>query len=386
MVIAFIPARGGSKSIPLKNIKPINGRPLIHWNIIELDKSARVGRIVVATDSDEIIESISRIDSAKIEIYRRSEENARDTSSTESVMLEYISNKELSEDDTFMLVQATSPFTRVEDFDSAIKKYESGEYDSMLSVVLTKRFYWNRNGEPFNYDYRFRPRRQDFEGMFMENGAFYINTVGNILRDKNRLSGKIGLHEMPEYTGLEIDEPEDWILAEQYMARFHSEKRESIHEIKLFVTDVDGVLTDAGMYYSENGDEMKKFNTQDGMGFQLLRENGIKTAIITSEDTRIVEKRASKLKIDYLYQGIKNKLAVALEICKKENISLDNVAYIGDDINDFELLSRCGIAACPTNAVEKIKSMPGIIVLEKEGGKGAVREFSEILLKSRNIK
>jgi len=157
-------------------------------------------------------------------------------------------------------------------------------------------------------------------------------------------------------------------------------------KIKLFLTDVDGVLTDAGMYYTESGDEFKKFNTHDGMGFQLLREAGIKTGIITTENTKIVERRAAKLKVDYLYQGkgFGNKLSAALEICEKEKISIKEVAYIGDDINCLELLNAVGIAACPANALPKVKAINNIIHLEKKGGDGAVREFIELLLNEKD--
>lgn len=153
-------------------------------------------------------------------------------------------------------------------------------------------------------------------------------------------------------------------------------------KIKLFISDVDGVMTDAGMYYTESGDEFKKFNTHDGMGFQLIREAGIKTAIITSENTNIVTRRAKKLKIDFLYQGKRDggKLAAAKAICTELGIDISNVAYVGDDVNCFDLLSNVGLAACPSNAVKKIKSIPNIIQLQKGGGEGAVREFAEMIL------
>jgi len=153
--------------------------------------------------------------------------------------------------------------------------------------------------------------------------------------------------------------------------------------IKLFLTDVDGVLTDAGMYYSETGDELKKFNTHDGMGLQLIREKGIKTGIITSENTKLVERRYNKLKLDFLYQGKREggKLASVKEICEKEGISLSEVAYIGDDVNCFELLSAVGLAACPANALDAIKNIPGIIQMKKKGGEGCVREFIEMIIK-----
>ena len=115
------------------------------------------------------------------------------------------------------------------------------------------------------------------------------------------------------------------------MVRHVLKKEKRVEDIKLFLTDIDGVLTDAGMYYTENGDELKKFNTLDGKAFELLRNAGIKTGIITSEKTRIVERRAKKIKTNYLYQGIKDKLDIAKEICRKENITLKQVAYIGDD-------------------------------------------------------
>ena len=214
----------------------------------------------------------------------------------------------------------------------------------------------------------------------MENGAFYINKVENILKDKNRLSGNIGIYEMPEYSAIEIDEAIDWKIVEVLLAEQNAIKRSQISDIKLFMSDVDGVLTDAGMYYSENGDELKKFCTHDGMGIKLLKEKGLKVGIITTEDRQLNRNRANKLKLDYHFHGETNKLETIKNLCKELNISLSEVAYIGDDVNDFELLSAVGLAACPANSVEKIKNIPNIIHLSKKGGEGAVREFVEIVV------
>lgn len=381
--IAFIPVRGGSKSIPLKNIKPFCGKPLVCWNIEALERCSEVDEIIVATDSDDIWRTVETQHYYKTKLYRRSAENACDTASTESVMLEYIKYAQLPKDDIFMLVQATSPLTQTEHFSEALQKYANGEYDSILTCVRNYRFFWNEDGTSMNYDYRNRPRRQNFNGMLMENGAFYINTVRNILESGNRLSGKIGIYEMPEYTAAEIDEPDDWIVLESLMQRhILSKQPKQKRQIGLFLCDVDGTLTDGGMYYSESGDELKKFNTRDGMGFQLLRENGIKTGIITSENTKIVENRAKKLKIDFLRQSKRDggKVAAALEICHEMGISLEEVAYIGDDINCYDLLSQVGIAACPADACSKVLSIPGIHRMQKRGGEGCVREFIKVLL------
>ena len=151
--------------------------------------------------------------------------------------------------------------------------------------------------------------------------------------------------------------------------------------IKVFLSDVDGVLTDGGMYYTESGDEFKKFNCYDGMGMKLLQQRGYKVGILTSEDRKINRNRANKLNLDYQFHGIKNKLDFIVEFCEKENIDLSEIAYIGDDINCFDLLSKVGIAACPKNAIQKIKSIPNIIQLNSEGGNGAFREFAELYLK-----
>lgn len=383
MVIAFIPVRGGSKSIPLKNIKPFCGKPLVCWNIEALEQCEEVDEIIVATDSDKIEETVTSQPYKKTKVYRRSAENACDTASTESVMLEYIHYAQLPDDDIFMLVQATSPLTETVHFTEALDLYGKGEYDSILTCVRNYRFFWNEDGTSMNYDYKNRPRRQNFSGMLMENGAFYINKVRNILESGNRLSGHIGIYEMPEYTATEIDEPDDWIVLENLMRKHVLSKRKEVKKpIKLFLCDVDGTLTDGGMYYSEKGDELKKFNTRDGMGFQLLREAGIKTGIITSEDTKIVENRAKKLKVDFLSQGKRNggKLAVAKEICEQLGITLDEVAYIGDDVNCVELLEAVGLKACPADACEEVKAITGIQIMTKKGGEGCVREFIELMI------
>lgn len=379
--IAFIPVRGGSKSIPLKNIKSFCGKPLVYWNISVLYNTKEIDKIVVSTDSEEIEKVIEDFHFDKVEIYHRSIENATDTASTESAMLEYLSTAGLEPEDILVLVQATSPLTETKHFQEALSAYSNSNYDSMLTCVRNYRFFWNENGTSKNYDYSNRPRRQDFKGELMENGAFYINTVGNILKDRNRLSGKIGIYEMPEYTGMEIDEPDDWKILEDLMYRYVLSKQPK-KKIKLFLTDVDGVLTDGGMYYSESGDELKRFNTHDGMAFELLRKAGIKTGIITSENTKIVENRAKKLKVDYLVQGKRDggKLAAAKEICEKEKIAIDEVAYIGDDINDVELLSAVGIPFCPENASKKIKKIARICQLNNKGGSGAFREAVEAIL------
>lgn len=385
-VIAFVPVRGGSKSIPLKNISNFCGKPLVFWVLRALNDAQGVDQVVVATDSAEIEWVVSGFAFPKTSVYRRLSDNATDTASTESVMLEYLQRVPALNDDWFILAQATTPFTTSNDVEGALEMMKTQKMDSLLTCVRQKRFYWNDNGTPLNYNYQQRPRRQDFDGLWMENGAFYINSVGNILRDKNRLSGRIGIYEMPAHSAVEIDDPDDWLVAERLFRKYTAPSDKKVR-IKLFLTDVDGVLTDAGMYYSEKGDELKKFNTRDGMGLNLLQQAGIKTGIITTENTQIVERRAKKLKLNYVIQGKRDggKLASALEICHEEGIAIEEVAYIGDDINCLELLSRVGLAACPADAVDAVKEIPGIRILSKKGGEGVVRELIDLILLKSGI-
>ncbi len=219
--IALIPARCGSKSIPMKNIKSFCGRPLIYWTLIALEKCKLIETVFVATDCDAIIETVEEFRFSKVHIYIRDEANATDAAPSENVILEFLNKKKYSNEDVLIFAQATSPFTRPEDFEKAIQKYiEAPNIDSLLTCVRVKRFFWHENGLPINYDYTQRPRRQEFEGVMMENGAFYINTVGNILKYRNRLCGNILIHEMPEISGIELDEINDWDLAE-FLFRKH---------------------------------------------------------------------------------------------------------------------------------------------------------------------
>lgn len=158
--------------------------------------------------------------------------------------------------------------------------------------------------------------------------------------------------------------------------------------IKLFLTDVDGCLTDGGMYYSANGEEMKRFCVYDGMGMVMLRKRGIKCGILTSETTPIVENRAKKLNLDYLYMGVGSqvkegaitKLQACQEICQQMGISLSEVCFVGDDINDLDLLCAVGLPACPRNARMEIKNIKGIHILNQDGGNGAIRELCDYIL------
>jgi 3-deoxy-D-manno-octulosonate 8-phosphate phosphatase (KDO 8-P phosphatase) len=148
---------------------------------------------------------------------------------------------------------------------------------------------------------------------------------------------------------------------------------------KLILTDIDGVWTDGGMYYDQTGNEWKKFNTSDSAGVLFAHRLSIPIGIITGETTEIVKRRAEKLKIDYVFQGVRDKRSTAQGLCSELGIDMKDVAYIGDDINDMELLQAVGISGVPANAPEYVKTL-GTIKLSKKGGEGVFREFVETII------
>lgn len=388
MNVAFIPVRGGSKSIPFKNIKTICGRPLVYWTIKAACGCSYIDTVYVATDSDRVRETVIQLQNEnwdlfhKMKVIGRSPETASDTASTESAMLEFAQKYDF---DNIVLIQATSPLLTSDDLAGGFDTFMLPDTDSVLSCVRQRRFLWeqneNENAIPQNYDVYHRPRRQEFSGYLMENGAFYITSREKLLASQNRISGNIKVYEMSEDTAFEIDEVSDWIIIEELLRRreLSSGREDQPAKIKMFLTDCDGCLTDGGMYYSEKGDELKKFNTKDGMGFSLLRKKGIITGIITGENTRIAEARAKKLHIDELHQGIENKLDAAIQLAEKYHIDLTEIAYVGDDINDMDVLERVGFPCTVNNALDSVKRRAKY-VSRLNGGEGAIRDIIEFVL------
>lgn len=377
--IAFIPVRGGSKSIKLKNIKKINGRPLIYWVLDAVVECNSIDKVVVSTDSDEIRDTVNLYNSNKILIINRSDEVSTDFASTESVMLEFAENYAFK---NIILVQATSPLIDSHDLTQGLELYKNA--DSVLSVVNQKRFIWNKQeyAQPLNYDYLNRPRRQDFQGFYVENGAFYITSKELLIKSKCRISGKISTYVMEEESYYEIDEPSDWIIVEKLLENKYGkvDLSKKIKKIRCLLVDCDGVLTNGAMYYTENGDEIKKFSTYDGMGFQLLKNHGIITGIITGEDRQLVKRRFEKLGLNELYMGVSDKLKILDEICKKNNLKYEEVAYIGDDLNDIPIIENVGFSCSVHNGISIIKSKVDYVT-SKNGGEGAVREIADLILK-----
>lgn len=214
-IVALIPLRGGSKSIPKKNIKSLGGKPMAAWVLEACANCSLIADVYVSTDSAEIADVVRSL-GLGIKVVERPAEFATDEASTESVMLHF---RDQVAFDALVTVQATSPLLASEDLDAALQRFIDSELDSMVSAVRTKRFFWNDDGSPINYDPLRRPRRQEFSGTLMENGAFYVTRREILDRHQCRLGGKIGVYEMDESTAVEIDEPEDWAHVEMLLAK-----------------------------------------------------------------------------------------------------------------------------------------------------------------------
>lgn len=390
-LFSIIPARGGSKGIPQKNIGLINNKPLIAYTIEASLKSKYINRTIVSTDNDEI-EEVAKQSGA--EIINRPSSLAEDATPTEPVIghvLEVLKKREGYLPGYCILLQPTSPLRSANEIDEAYNLFIKKKADSLLSVCRSHNFLWRKQngfGIPVNYDYKKRPRRQEISE-YRENGAIYIFKTDMFLAKNNRLGGKILLYEMDEKKSVEIDTPFDLMIAENLLRESlgeNSRDRELhkiIKKLKMVITDVDGVLTDGGMYYDKKGEAMKLFNTRDGMGFEILQKIGLKIAIVTKENSPIVIQRAKKLKIKDVFIGINDKTKTVRNLARRYKVGLDEICYIGDDINDLYVMKMVGFPVAVNNAAHEVKFTSKHIT-KAEGGKGAVREVCDFIVKKIN--
>lgn len=381
--IGFIPLRAGSKGIPGKNKKKLLGRPLFCWSLGAAIAS-KLDEIYVYTDDDEVLSFIEKEYhwTPKVRGIKRSDASATDTASTEMAMLEFVNNSEVSVD-LFCLIQATSPFTTAVDINNCIDAVINGKnYDSALTVVNTHRFTWHADGTPQNYDIFNRPRRQDFDGLLIENGACYVTTSSALRESKNRISGNIATVTMPEDSLTEIDSLTDWKIVEELLAS-RLKSRKNSKQITHLILDVDGVFTDGCIYYGADGEMMKKFDMRDGMGLEILRQHAVEVMVMTSEDSQIVASRMKKLKIKDVFLGVKDKYSLLSRIASDRNIEFENMAYMGDDVNDLANICAVGWSLIPANATQPIK-LHADVILQNDSAAGAIREACEFIMKYNN--
>ncbi|MGO2519130.1 MAG: cytidylyltransferase domain-containing protein [Microbacterium sp.] len=380
LTVAVIPARGGSKQVPRKNVTRVGGIPLVQRAIRAAAAAERVDLVVVSTDDDEIAELSA---AAGARVIRRPAELSGDDATSESAVLHALDVLESAGErvEAVVFVQATSPFIESEGIDEAAELIRSGQYDSVFSAHETYGFLWRRDDEgaadAINHDAAHRPRRQDREPHYLETGAFYAFRADGFRRAGHRFFGRIGLVAVPEWSALEIDDAQQLAVASALAGLVDVPHN---IDVKAVVTDFDGVHTDDTALIDSDGREQVRVSREDGMGVSRLRRAGIPMLILSTEVNPVVRARANKLRVPVLH-GIEDKKSALAEWAAENGIALSDIAYLGNDVNDLAAMGSVGWPVAVANAHPLVRAQARI-VLSRAGGKGAVRELIERVLAS----
>lgn len=384
--VAIIPARGGSKGIPGKNLRRVAGIPLVAYAIRAARSARSISRVVVSTDSDSIA-AVAQAEGA--EVIRRPAELSGDTASSESALLhalEYLETSEGYRPHLVVFLQCTSPLTRPDDIDAAVATLQREQADTVFTASRFHGFLWRKDeqgaAQGVNHDQGFRPRRQDRSPEFLENGAVYVMKADAFRKARNRFFGKTVISEMPPERSLEIDEPADLDrvadgLARQEPAMDLLRRRLAERPIKALVMDFDGVLTDNLVVVNARGNESVVCSRADGLGLARLRGRPLQIVVLSAEENPVVAARCAKLQLE-CRQGIADKAAALENWCREKGITPAEVLFVGNDVNDLECLERAGIGVIPSDAHPAVLSS-GAIRLRRPGGRGAVREICDAL-------
>jgi N-acylneuraminate cytidylyltransferase len=378
--VAIIPARGGSKQVPRKNVQRVGGIPLVERAVRAALAAEGVDLVVVSTDDAEIA-AVSRAAGARV--IRRPAEISGDTATSESAILHALDELDAQGEqvDIVAFLQATSPFIPSVALSAAVDDIRADRADSVFSAYETYGFLWRRDDDgaavAINHDAAHRPRRQDREPHHLESGAFYAFRADGFREHRHRFFGRIGLAEVPEWTAIEIDDEQQLRIA-RTLAVLH-EAPEAI-PVRAVVTDFDGVHTDDTAIIDADGGERVRISREDGMGVALLRRAGIPMLILSTEVNPVVRARADKLRVPVLH-GIDDKAAALTDWAQENEVRLADVAYLGNDVNDLAAMRLVGWPVAVANAHPLVLE-EARVVLRRRGGEGAVRELVERVLSS----
>lgn len=379
-VCAVIPARGGSKGVPRKNVRLIGGEPLVARAIHSLLDVQSIDTVVVSTDDLEVA-AVAR--GAGAQVIGRPDELSDDLASSESALQHALEELAINGTlpDVTVFVQATSPFIRPEDVERAIALVRSGECDVAFSVTRSDVHLWREGAdgaEGVNHDSRVRQRRQDRQPEYAETGAFYVMRTHGFLEHKHRFFGRVRFVEVDRVDALEIDTEHDFRLAELIHAGQNSAPQPDAIRAKAVVTDFDGVHTDDRVVVDQHGTESVTVSRSDGMGVARLRRAGIPVLILSTETNDVVKTRAAKLGVEVI-TGCDDKLTALCEWADAHGVTLADIAYLGNDINDVACLQSVGWPVAVADAHPEALAASHI-VLRRHGGDGAVRELADRVL------
>ncbi len=378
--IAIIPARGGSKGIPNKNLQTVGGITLLARTVSACLESDSITAVYVSTDSDEIAAVALK---SGAQVIRRPADISGDTASSESALLHALNEieKTSSLPSNVLFAQCTSPFISHTDIDGILQLLK--DHDSALTVTHNHAFIWRRdnsgNAIGINHDSAIRLPRQQLDPEFKETGALYAMNIDQFRKSGHRFFGRIGMYEVPVDRSMEIDDPEDLRLANTLEIQEKGmPSRESLQSIKAIVFDFDGVMTDDQVYITETGQEMVMASRSDGMGISALRNAGLKLLILSKERNPVVARRAEKLQVEVI-QACDNKLEALTKWLSKNQLLLSQCAYVGNDINDLQCMQAVKLAIAPIDAHPQA-TQAAHWRLTRAGGKGAIRELSDAII------
>ncbi|WP_020141222.1 N-acylneuraminate cytidylyltransferase [Streptomyces sp. 351MFTsu5.1] len=388
-VLAVIPARGGSKGVPAKNLASVGGVPLVARAVRECRATRLVTDVVVSTD-DQAIAAAAR--SAGAEVVLRPAAIAGDTATSEAAVLHAMDTHEAlhgSAVDVVVFVQCTSPFIVREDIDGVASAIVENGADTAVTVAPFHGFVWRDEVDPtqepggygVNHDKSFRPRRQDRPQDLLETGAAYAMDASGFRKHQHRFFGRTELVRTDPARVLEIDDPHDLARARALAPLFDADRPgalPSFEDVDAVVLDFDGTQTDDRVLIDADGKEFVSVHRGDGLGIAALRKSGLKMLILSTEQNPVVAARARKLRIPVLH-GIDRKDLALKQWCEEQGIAPERVLYVGNDVNDLPCFALVGWPVAVASAHDVVRGAARAVTTVP-GGDGAIREIASWIL------
>ncbi|MEU7414233.1 MULTISPECIES: N-acylneuraminate cytidylyltransferase [Streptomyces] len=386
-VLAVIPARGGSKGVPAKNLAPVGGVPLVARAVRECRATRLVTDVVVSTD-DQAIAAAAR--EAGAEVVLRPAAIAGDTATSEAAVLHAMDTHEALHGapvDVVLLVQCTSPFLIREDIDGVAAAVAENGADTAVTVAPFHGFVWRNadteaeGGVGVNHDKSYRPRRQDRPQDFLETGAAYAMDAAGFREHSHRFFGHTELVRTDPARVLEIDDPHDLARARALAPLFDADRPGSLPtagDIDAVVLDFDGTQTDDRVLIDSDGREVVAVHRGDGLGIAALRRSGLRMLILSTEQNPVVAARARKLQIPVLH-GIDRKDLALKQWCEEQGIAPERVLYVGNDVNDLPCFALVGWPVAVASAHDVVRGAARAVTTVS-GGDGAIREIASWIL------
>jgi YrbI family 3-deoxy-D-manno-octulosonate 8-phosphate phosphatase len=387
-VLAVIPARGGSKGVPAKNLTPVGGVPLVARAVRECRAARYVTDVVVSTD-DRAIAAAAR--QAGAEVVLRPAAIAGDTATSEAAVLHAMESHEALHGapvDVVLLVQCTSPFLVREDVDGVAGAVVDQGADTAVTVAPFHGFLWRDatdgtagGGHGVNHDKSFRPRRQDRPQDLLETGAAYAMDAAGFREHRHRFFGRTELVRTDPARVLEIDDPHDLARARALAPLLDAARPGALptaQDIDAVVLDFDGTQTDDRVLIDSDGREVVSVHRGDGLGIAALRRSGLKMLILSTEQNPVVAARARKLKLPVLH-GVDRKDLALKQWCEEQGIAPERVLYVGNDVNDLPCFALVGWPVAVASAHDVVRGAARAVTTVP-GGDGAIREIAGWIL------